>query len=340
MIATHTTPERSPEYVSEQDQFMNYRHRMIGVTKKYLKIMPFPLVVIVLIVNQPVGVIALQIDSPAEELILPTLHGDSYTISNPDCEHLIVYIWSPLGDQMKEDIRLLQRLLTETERDQVNVITILAYAEDKANAQRFLQEYSYGLKTLINDGSLSERWHIGSHVPVTIALAKDRTVTAIHEGNLDAVSLHELVGIDVPTDFTNSKTMSSIDSDNDGVPDGLDMCPGTPQWCEVDQHGCPLFHGFFKINLPGPTPGLMSLDQDGPTVIGMYTLWNPKEPYYGLVKGEISQGRLNFSWHVVPDVGHGLGYFDYLNSGDLSGRWGNGLDRDTTGPWDSKRIEY
>jgi OOP family OmpA-OmpF porin len=48
------------------------------------------------------------------------------------------------------------------------------------------------------------------------------------------------------------------DSDNDGVYDGLDLCPGTPSGKTVDAHGCPepakvpaMFEGKNKLVLEG-----------------------------------------------------------------------------------------
>jgi OOP family OmpA-OmpF porin len=58
-----------------------------------------------------------------------------------------------------------------------------------------------------------------------------------------------------------------VDSDNDGVPDNLDKCPGTPIGVKVDQDGCPLDSdkdGVYDYldKCPG-TPIGVKVDQDG-----------------------------------------------------------------------------
>ena len=58
-----------------------------------------------------------------------------------------------------------------------------------------------------------------------------------------------------------------LDSDNDGVPDNLDKCPGTPAGVAVDKDGCPLDSdndGVYDYldKCPG-TPAGVKVDQDG-----------------------------------------------------------------------------
>jgi len=59
----------------------------------------------------------------------------------------------------------------------------------------------------------------------------------------------------------------AVDSDGDGVPDGMDNCPDTPRACRVDAHGCPIDTDGDGIcdsldKCPG-TPVLTTVDRNG-----------------------------------------------------------------------------
>ncbi|AFJ02774.1 Outer membrane protein A precursor [Methylophaga frappieri] len=64
----------------------------------------------------------------------------------------------------------------------------------------------------------------------------------------------------------------AFDSDNDGVVDGIDMCPATPEGVQVDSEGCPLDSdgdgvADYRDLCPG-TPAGVKVDRDGCPVSG------------------------------------------------------------------------
>lgn len=54
-----------------------------------------------------------------------------------------------------------------------------------------------------------------------------------------------------PDGTTTTSECPELDSDGDGVPDSVDLCPGTPPGTPVDTDGCPLYDDDFDSNLDG-----------------------------------------------------------------------------------------
>jgi OOP family OmpA-OmpF porin len=106
-----------------------------------------------------------------------------------------------------------------------------------------------------------------------------------------------------------------LDSDNDGVPDNLDKCPGTPAGVAVDKDGCPLDSdndGVYDYldKCPG-TPAGVKVDKDGcpPPVV------QEVKPQPRVEKEIIEKGRTTLK--VLFDTNKSVikkGYFDDVDA--------------------------
>jgi OOP family OmpA-OmpF porin len=85
--------------------------------------------------------------------------------------------------------------------------------------------------------------------------------------NADEIASREAMETFVEKVFFTTATAKPVDSDRDGVPDGLDKCPGTPGGVQVDNDGCPLDSDKDGVpdyldKCPG-TPEGVTVDKDG-----------------------------------------------------------------------------
>ncbi len=72
-------------------------------------------------------------------------------------------------------------------------------------------------------------------------------------------------GCDVKVVGADGRSDCGSDSDHDGVPDGIDQCPGTPPGVTVNEVGCPAVAGAdaVKTELPAPTAIAPKVAEDG-----------------------------------------------------------------------------
>ena len=89
----------------------------------------------------------------------------------------------------------------------------------------------------------------------------------MHNNLLATVGLTFAFGGEKPAPPPPPPAPVVLDSDNDGVPDNLDKCPGTPAGVAVDKDGCPLDSDNDGVpdyldKCPG-TPAGVKVDKDG-----------------------------------------------------------------------------
>ncbi len=133
--------------------------------------------------------------SLAPVLSLPTLRGDTFSTDDHGSERLLVYVWSAMGQQMKDDILLLQKLTTQMDPQRLKIITVLPFAEDVSAVREYYRDRSIGLVTLLNEGgAVEESWGLGSQLPVAFSLDEKGTVVSRYEGELSEQILQELTG--------------------------------------------------------------------------------------------------------------------------------------------------
>jgi OOP family OmpA-OmpF porin len=94
------------------------------------------------------------------------------------------------------------------------------------------------------------------------------------------------------------------DSDNDGVPDGIDQCADTPSGTVVDERGCPKITDADNDGVPDDkdlcpfTPVNVRVDKDGCPIV-----LNEKETEL-LDKGRITERNIHFEtakWEILPE---------------------------------------
>jgi len=80
--------------------------------------------------------------------------------------------------------------------------------------------------------------------------------------------------------FLTRKPMAPKDSDNDGVTDNLDKCPGTPKGVKVDADGCP------KVVKAAAPPIMAALNSKG--------AWVVDEAYFDFDKAAVKKEAFDF----------------------------------------------
>jgi len=126
-------------------------------------------------------------------------------------------------------------------------------------------DYGLGVKYF-----LAENWALRADVRHVIPIDTDFDKDTMHNNLLATVGLTFAFGGEKPAPPPPPPPPPApvvLDSDNDGVPDNLDKCPGTPAGVAVDKDGCPLDSdndGVYDYldKCPG-TPAGVKVDQDG-----------------------------------------------------------------------------
>ena len=85
---------------------------------------------------------------------------------------------------------------------------------------------------------------------------------------------------------TDSCTSLEKDSDNDGIIDDDDLCPGTPSGVEVDDNGCPYNNEVITI------PGRIKAENYSNAKYGVTKYWNEDRPIFPLLVDMSRDGRL------------------------------------------------
>lgn len=123
-------------------------------------------------------------------------------------------------------------------------------------------DYGLGVKYF-----LSNNWALRADVRHIIPIDTDFDKDTMHNNLLATVGLTFAFGGEKPAPPPPPPAPVVLDSDNDGVPDNLDKCPGTPAGVAVDKDGCPLDSdndGVYDYldKCPG-TPAGVKVDKDG-----------------------------------------------------------------------------
>jgi OOP family OmpA-OmpF porin len=123
-------------------------------------------------------------------------------------------------------------------------------------------DYGLGVKYF-----LSNNWALRADVRHVIPIDTDFDTDTMHNNLLATVGLTYAFGGEKPAPPPPPPAPVVLDSDNDGVPDNLDKCPGTPAGVAVDKDGCPLDSdndGVYDYldKCPG-TPAGVKVDKDG-----------------------------------------------------------------------------
>jgi OOP family OmpA-OmpF porin len=123
-------------------------------------------------------------------------------------------------------------------------------------------DYGLGVKYF-----LAENWALRADVRHVIPIDTDFDKDTMHNNLLATVGLTFAFGGEKPAPPPPPPAPVVLDSDNDGVPDNLDKCPGTPAGVAVDKDGCPLDSdndGVYDYldKCPG-TPAGVKVDKDG-----------------------------------------------------------------------------
>lgn len=96
----------------------------------------------------------------------------------------------------------------------------------------------------------------------------------------------------------------TLDSDNDGVPDGFDKCPGTPEWVCADDEGCPGCRG--KKDFRDLREAKEKLDDAVPTALDDFQPGPPLDLNCAETSGEASD--------FLSEIQNGE---DFYNAGDF-----------------------
>jgi OOP family OmpA-OmpF porin len=118
---------------------------------------------------------------------------------------------------------------------------------------------------LLNDDINNVEYTVGA--TIYFGGPKQPTVPVIVDSDNDGVSDNYDKCPGTPIGVKVDQDGCPLDSDKDGVPDYLDKCPGTPLGVKVDQDGCPLDSDKDGVpdyldKCPG-TPAGMKVDKDG-----------------------------------------------------------------------------
>ncbi len=87
---------------------------------------------------------------------------------------------------------------------------------------------------------LTENWALRADVRYVVPINYKFDSDTMHNNLLATVGLTFAFGGEKPAPPPPPPAPVVLDSDNDGVPDNLDKCPGTPAGVAVDKDGCPL----------------------------------------------------------------------------------------------------
>jgi OOP family OmpA-OmpF porin len=138
------------------------------------------------------------------------------------------------------------------------------YSQDTTDREdnKITGDYGLGVKYF-----LSDNWALRADVRHIIPIDTDFDKDTMHNNLLATVGLTFAFGGEKPAPPPPPPEPVILDSDNDGVPDNLDKCPGTPAGVAVDKDGCPLDSdndGVYDYldKCPG-TPAGVKVDKDG-----------------------------------------------------------------------------
>ena len=138
------------------------------------------------------------------------------------------------------------------------------YSQDTTDREdnKLTADYGLGVKYF-----LAENWALRADVRHVIPIDTDFDKDTMHNNLLATVGLTFAFGGEKPAPPPPPPAPVVLDSDNDGVPDNLDKCPGTPAGVAVDKDGCPLDSdndGVYDYldKCPG-TPAGVKVDKDG-----------------------------------------------------------------------------
>jgi OOP family OmpA-OmpF porin len=150
----------------------------------------------------------------------------------------------------------------------------LSYANssygERFESNKFAVDYGAGLKFFLTD-------HIALRADVRHVLpmnSKGNDPNYIHNDFLATFGINFAFGGEKKIAETKVEEHAApeevvVDSDNDGVPDNLDKCPGTPVRTAVDKNGCPRLPDSDNDGVPDNldkcpgTPAGMVVDKDG-----------------------------------------------------------------------------
>jgi len=139
------------------------------------------------------------------------------------------------------------------------------YNEDTTEGKDNKIAFDYGLGVKY---FLAENWALRADVRHVIPIDTDFDRDTMHNNLLATVGLTFAFGGEKKVVAPPPEPAPVVlDSDNDGVPDNLDKCPGTPAGVAVDKDGCPLDSDNDGVpdyldKCPG-TPAGVAVDKDG-----------------------------------------------------------------------------
>ena len=140
------------------------------------------------------------------------------------------------------------------------------YSQDTTDREDNKLTLGYGLGVKY---FLSDNWALRADVRhiMPVKADFDSPEDTMHNNLLATVGLTFAFGGEKPAPPPPPPAPVVLDSDNDGVPDNLDKCPGTPAGVAVDKDGCPLDSdkdGVYDYldKCPG-TPAGVKVDKDG-----------------------------------------------------------------------------
>ncbi len=140
------------------------------------------------------------------------------------------------------------------------------YSQDTTDREDNKLTLGYGLGVKY---FLSDNWALRADVRhiMPVKADFDSPDDTMHNNLLATLGLTFAFGGEKPAPPPPPPAPVILDSDNDGVPDNLDKCPGTPAGVAVDKDGCPLDSdndGVYDYldKCPG-TPAGVKVDKDG-----------------------------------------------------------------------------
>ena len=119
----------------------------------------------------------IQEGSVAPDFTLPYLNQlGSFTFSRFHTEKTIIYFWSSLSQQMKEDIVRLQQFHEKYKNKGGKVIAVLAFPEDSSDAKSFLNEQNITVPCVVSNSTVLRNYGIGNITPVIFVVGRKRKV--------------------------------------------------------------------------------------------------------------------------------------------------------------------